>query len=182
MYASLLLNVGVLSSQFLIVSRSAGMTQKDRSQLGIQALQKSFEHFLYLKKFEFGRLMPADVDHPQIPGEQQEIFELTCGTHGNVEELPQFGAPLAAAAFCNVCGDRRCCPPDLAAQPKPLIGRKVARNSVGVERQSMATTPNLKLVKVLQGSPLRHALSAAANYLQLNTNNCQLVSRGCHAG
>jgi hypothetical protein len=146
-----------------------------------KALEQSGEHSFYFKELRLGISMLDNLDHAQVAREQKKILEFAGGAHRHVQELAKFSPPPAAAALCDVCGDRTGCTPDLAAESKPLVRRKLARNLVRTENELVASTPNLELAEVLHFADLSHIVVGTMNYLQLNTNNCQLQLRSSHA-
>jgi hypothetical protein len=148
---------------------------------GLKALEQTGDHFLYFEKFDFSFVVPADLEHSKITGEQQKVLKLACRSHGNIKKLSKFGPAPSAASFRNVCRYGTGCAPDLAAETKTFVGRKFTGQSVRMESQFVAPTPNLQLAEILHNPPLPNSVRRPWNYLQLTTNNCQLCDGGFHA-
>lgn len=147
-----------------------------------EPLQQGSDHLLNFKKFIFRFFVLARVQHLQVLCEEQEVLKFAGRAHGDVEKLTKFDASSASAAFCNVCRDRRSRTANLAAESKAFIRGERARQFICTKSQYVAPAPNLKSSEVLHSSLAPYSYSLPGNYLQLKTNNCQLVSEVHHAG
>jgi len=148
---------------------------------GSETLEQARQHFLYFEQFAFEFLVSADFEHSEVSREQKKILKFTSRPHGDVKKLSEFRTTTTAATFRDVCGDGTGSSPDLAAQTKAFIGRKFPGEFVCTKGHSVTPAPNLQLAEVLHDPTSLNHLKVLRNYLQLNTNNCQLFCGGCHA-
>ena len=148
---------------------------------GSETLEQAGDHFLYLEKFGFDFIMPIDFNHPKVSGQQQEVLKFASRSHGNIQKLSQLSRSSATAAFRDVRGNRTGRPSDLAAQPKSFVRRKFTGEFVSLEGKSVTPTPNVEFTKILHELASMNKSKPFDNYLQLNTNNCQLSRGGSHA-
>ncbi|HET7108589.1 MAG TPA: hypothetical protein VFI38_17375 [Candidatus Acidoferrum sp.] len=146
-----------------------------------ETLKQAGKHSLYLEKLGFDFMVPIDLKHPKVAGQQKKILEFASRSHGDIKELPKFCGPPTAATLRDVCGNGAGRSPDLAAKTKALVGRKFAGKFVCTKGHSVAAAPNLQLAEVLHDLTPLASLQVLRNYLQLNTNNCQLQGGGGHA-
>ena len=148
---------------------------------GAKALEQSGEHALYFNELCLGFTMAGNVDHLQITREEKKILEFTGGPHRNMQELAKLCSSPATAPFRNVRWNRTGCTPDLAAKPKAFVCWKLTRNLINMKNKLMAAAPNLELAEVLHFALSFHCANGTRNYLQLNTDNCQLTPGSLYA-
>src|SRR6266481_2237012 len=143
-----------------------------------QALEQAHQHFLYFEKLAFDFMVPIDFEHPKISGQQQKVLKFAGRSHGNIQKLSQLPRSPATATFRNVRGNRTCRPSDLAAQPKSFVRWKLTGEFVSLKGKSVTPAPNVEFTKILHEMASIDKSKLIVNYLQLNTNNCQLSSGG----
>ena len=148
---------------------------------GSDTLEQAGDHFLSLEKFGFDFMVSIDLKHPKISGQQQKVLKFASRPHGNIQKLAQLSRPSATAAFRDVRGDGTGRAPDLAAQPKAFVRREFTGEFVSVEGRSVTPAPNVEFAKILHEMASIDKTKPFVNYLQLNTNNCQLSGGGCDA-
>lgn len=143
------------------------------------ALQQRGKHPFDFKEFGFRLAVLDRVKHAQVSREQQEIFELTGRTRGDVKKLPEFGTPAAATTLCDICGNRAGSAPNLTPDPEPFFGRELTRDAINAENKFVAAAPNFEFTEILQG--VCDKLSGAMVNLELNTYNLLLRTGDANA-
>ena len=146
-----------------------------------ETLKQAGDHFLYFEKLAFDFMVSIEFNHPKISGQQQKVLKFASRSHGNIKKLSQLSRSSATAAFSDVRGNRTGRPPDLAAQPKSFVRWEFTGEFVSVEGKSVTAAPNVEFAKILHAMASIDKSNLFVNYLQLNTNNCQLCRGGRHA-
>jgi hypothetical protein len=119
------------------------------------------------------RLMLLVCKQSKVAGEEKEVFQLARGAGGDMEKLAELRPGGSGASFRDVSRNRSCSSPHLAGNPVSFVFRKDHSCGIDTQDQGMTFLPDLELLKVLHLAP--PAGSPLWIYLQLITNNCQLI-------
>ena len=78
----------------------------------------------------------------EIFGQQEVVFELTCGAHRYLNEAGQLRIPLSSTAFCDIRGNRARCATQLTGKPVSFINGKISRYPIDRKREPMGLLPD----------------------------------------
>src|SRR5208337_5439776 len=84
-------------------------------------------------------------ENMQVLSQQNVVFKLTRRPERDIEELAQFGACPATAAFCNVRRDGEGSSPDLAGKAKDFMVRENGRDVIHAHGKRMTFLPDFQL-------------------------------------
>jgi hypothetical protein len=112
-------------------------------------------------------------EQSKIAGEEKEVFQLARRTGRDIKKLAELRPARPGASFRNVGWYRSRCSSHLTGNSESFVLGKDHCCGVDTQDQSMAFLPNLELLKVLHHAP--PSSSFFCIYLQLITNNCQLL-------
>jgi len=137
----------------------------------IHALNQSIQHAPDLMETQVRCLMLLFCEQPKVAGQQKQILKLTCGTSRDMEKLTKLGPAPSGTSLCDVGRYRRCRSSHLTREAISLVIRKNRGCGIDAQDQRVTFLPNLELLEIL------HAARASffSVYLQLMTNNCQLI-------
>jgi hypothetical protein len=142
-----------------------------RNGLGTHTLYQSCEHAPHLAQCHVQPVMLLLGEKTEVACKQKKIFQFTRRPRSNVQKLSKLRPCGTSATFRDIGGHRERCAPHLASKTKSFVFRKCERCTIHAQDQRMTLLPDLQLLEILHSS--NHLFLWV--YLQLITNNCQLV-------
>ena len=88
------------------------------------------------------------VQVAEVPGEQEEVLQLTHRTKGDGDKAGEFPVSAASLTLGDVSGDRNRSPTHLSREAKEFMSRERGRLLVDVEYQRVSRSPNCEALEV----------------------------------
>ena len=88
------------------------------------------------------------VQVAEVPGEQEEVLQLTHRTKGHRDKAREFAVSASPLTFSDVCGDRHRGATHLSREAKEFMSRELGSLLVDVEYQRMSRSPNCEALEV----------------------------------
>jgi len=124
--------------------RSGESIRKPLGQAATQRLQHSIQ--LVYQAMDFNRICGRTA--PQSLAQDHLRFEFGQRTHGVRNELEKFPSTLSGLPLSDVGRHRNGGPPHLRHQPKPLVTRKLLRQTVHALGQIHSLLPNQQVLEM----------------------------------
>ena len=144
----------VISFQFSVLSLTSSGSASDFAD-------KCGEHSLKFYSTCFEEFVIRFADKLKVTGQQEMVFELTRGTHGDLQEAGEFCLPFPAACFGNVGGNGCARSPNLTGEAIELRLWEGSGCFVNRQSQLMTLLPHLERSEVLHGCSLLGPMTQA---------------------